>query len=109
MDLHSCVVKLRSGGDSGIFTGEVPKYDLTTPEILILKAIHGDDAVAAVKKTGIDKRTDRSERDRLAGLYNNAGRDVVKRLFGESFNPLPKKLPAERVEALDLDADEMAA
>lgn len=109
MDLHSCVVKLRSGGDSGIFTGEVPKYDLTTPEILILRAVHGEDAVAQVKKTGVDKRADRAERDRLSGLYNNQSRDIVKKLFGESFNPLPKKLPAERIEALDLDADEMAA
>ena len=103
MDLHSCVVKLRSGGESGIFTGEVPKGDITTPEILVLKAMHGDDAVVQVKVTGQDKkRSDAAERDRLAGFYNPR---VVKRLFGESFQPLPKKLPRAEAPA----AEDMAA
>lgn len=72
---------------SGSLNNEVLKEALTAPEIAILQRIHGKDAVVEVSKVGaVRKRTDRSERNRLAGIYaHGPSADGKSRLSGESF------------------------
>lgn len=104
MDIFSCIVKLRSGAESGIFTGEVPKTDVSAAEILLLKSLHQDDAVTNIVKTGNDKsRKNAVERERLNAIY---GPLAVTRVFGkEAWRELPRKLPA----AAEPAAEDMAA
>lgn len=102
MDVFSAIVKLRSGAASGLFTGEVPKTDLSAAEVLLLQSMHGEDAVISIVKTGSDKRKTAAERDRLASVY---GPMVVAKLFGaEKWKTLPQKLPTA-----DTSAEDMAA
>lgn len=72
---------------SGSLNNEVLKNALTAPEIAILQRIHGRDAVVEVVKVGeVKKRTDRSERNRLAGVYaHGPSADGKSRLSGETF------------------------
>lgn len=100
MDYHNAIVKLRSGPDSGVFTGEVPKPRLSVPEILVLKKLHGDDAVF-VEPERCDQRAVKhaEERSRLASTYNPR---LVSQLFGESWQKLPTELPKSD-GAIDLD------
>lgn len=88
----------------GSLNNEVLKYDITPPEIAILQRIHGRDAVVDIEKVGeVRKRSDRSERNRLAGIYQHGpSADGKSRLSGESFidsvlgvgNPLAKEYVA---------------
>lgn len=72
---------------SGSLNNEVLKDALTAPEIAILQRIHGKDAVVDVVEVGqVMKRTDRSERNRLAGIYAyGPSADGKSRLSGETF------------------------
>ena len=76
MQLHQAKIRLSSS-----LLNEVVKEDLTVPEIVVLRQIHGlinpetgnveSDAVVEIKPTRFDSsRTEREERDRLAMLYN---------------------------------------
>lgn len=66
---------------SGNRATTVPKYDITPPEVVVLNAIHGDDAVFDIEPTGETvKRSFSAERDRLARLYparDNDNRAIV--------------------------------
>lgn len=64
MKLYSC--KVRIGGS---LYNEVRKSDVTAPEIVILKHMHGDDAVVEIEETGKNKLSQGEERERLIGLY----------------------------------------
>jgi len=102
MDYYNGIVKLRSGPDSGVFTGEVPKPGLSVPEILVLKKIHGEDAVMIGDKCDQKSVKHSEERSRLASIY---GPKVVSQLFGEPWQKLPVAMP--RGDTADLD--DMAA
>lgn len=94
--LYSC--KIRIGGS---VLNEIRKTDVTAPEIEVLRAIHGSDAVLDVKQTGEAKRTDREERARIEDIYagpmSGMGESLAKKkrmltdLFGHERNPLPKE------------------
>lgn len=56
----------------------VRKYSLTVPEVVLLRILHGDDAVVEVRSVGISKRTMRSERDRLLSIYGGKPESVLK-------------------------------
>lgn len=103
MDYYNGIVKLRSGPDSGVFTGEVPKSALSVPEILVLKKLHGADAVVIGEKCDQKAVKHSEERQRLASTY---GPRVVNQLFGEPWQKLPIELPRGPEEA---DLDDMAA
>lgn len=64
MKLYSCKVRL-----SGSLYNEVPKSDVTAPEIQILRVLHGDDAVAEIRETGRNKVGQAEERARLIEAY----------------------------------------
>lgn len=117
MRVYSAMVRL-----NGKLENEVEKKALTVPEILMLKRIHGDDAVIKIQENGdwdqhFSKRRivdgeghlvdmefeydDDAERARLASTYGAAlleetdeGNPMrpIGRLFGE-YAPLPQKLP----------------
>lgn len=82
MNLYKAKVRI-----NGSLNNEVRKTGLTAAEIAILQRIHGKDAVIDVVEVGsVRKRTDRSERNRLAGLYPiGPSADGKARLEGETF------------------------
>ena len=77
----SCVVHLN--GDRNF---AIPKEDVTIAEIVLLRMIHGDDAVVDIDPTFMDKAgTLRAERDRLASAYGHreAIAGLVQKIFSE--------------------------
>lgn len=103
MEYFKGMVRLRSGSESGVFTGDVPKDRLSVPEILVLKKLHGDDAVVVGEKCDDVKVSHSDERQRLVSIY---GPKVVRQLFGEDWQKLPAKLPKMGQVA---DLDDLAA
>lgn len=96
--MQLCNLELRIGG-SMLHT--VPKIEATPAEILILKSLHGDDAVVNVRPTRMDKRSHDFEWDRLSKLYDQGGamaapgeesRSVMQRLFPGAVKKLPVAL-----------------
>lgn len=80
---------------------EVPRIGLTAPEVICLRAVHGDDAVVNIKQGTVSTRTQTQERDRLRQVY---GPEVVSRLFGDTYEPrLPVRL--DDVEGGDSGSD----
>lgn len=92
MKLYSAKVRLK-----GSPLNEVVRDDLTAPEIILLRAVHGGaDAVVGIVCTGEKQVSHEEERDRLRGLYNtfqDEGRNMVDVLFGPEFQPLPLRVP----------------
>lgn len=115
MKFYSAKVLLK-----GSQINQVPKDRLSPAEIIVLRSIHGSDAVVDIKPSKAMKpqRNDRTpdiielvpaesrykwrpqddaaERERLQTIYatalNRPGRNLVT-LFGPPHNPLPKELP----------------
>jgi hypothetical protein len=114
MQLYDCKVRLL-----GSLSNEVRKRQVTAAEIAVLHRVHGADAVLDVKRVGeVKKRTDRSERARLTGIYRG-GPDASgkNRLSGIAFidsilgvgAPLPNEyVPPEIVlpEAFNVDPED---
>ena len=90
MHLYACKVRLH-----GSVMNEVPKEDVTACEVMILRLIHGDDAIVALRCTGDVARSDEEERARLSDAYGAAfpGKDIVRETFGVSGVPIPKFIP----------------
>ena len=88
----SCTVAI--GGDVRAI---VPKPVVSVPEILMLQAIHGADAVTNIKVIETQDVSSEEERDRLGNLY---GDGKVVEIFNQ-FGDLPGTLDAARI------ADEM--
>lgn len=115
MQTYNAIIRLGGKTDN-----EVAKTALTTPEVLVLRKIHGSDAVVKVEPAGhwdehystqITRNANHEEeitelefdehveRQRLAREYgdaiaqpNETASDAVSRLFGD-FAPLPTELP----------------
>jgi hypothetical protein len=92
-------VKLRfTQNDGQVFT-EVLKTNLSAPEVLVLKELHGDRNV--VVEEVVDEKDDVNEaeiRQKIRDRYARArqgGRavDAIKTVFGASFHALPKAVP----------------
>lgn len=88
MQTYNC--KVCHGGS---LYNEVPVFDVTMPEIAVLRVIHGDDAIKDVRIATSVQRTDGEERERLQNRYGAAlskKRDVrnINGLFGVG-TPLP--------------------
>ena len=106
MQLYSAKVRL-----GGSLYNEVPKDELTAPEILLLRSIHGGtEAVIEVKATGkeafdVDEegnrklRTDKAERARLKRIYDAYNKKLDK-LFGPT-GVLPQVLEDDFVVVED--------
>ncbi len=94
MNFYNCTVRL--GGDTA---HEVNKAGLTAPEIMVLRRIHGLDAVVRIAPAlTIQKaRSNREERDHLRHIYcsTEGCQDYVNELFGPDHIPLPTTLDAD--------------
>lgn len=90
---------------SGDLTCAIPKNSLTAAEIILLRKIHGPDAVVDIKKMNMDKRSHRKEYLRLSEAYTVVNPDtnvpLVVEVFGLAHAGV--KLP---VELLDMASAE---
>lgn len=88
--------KVRLGG---ALENEVIKRGLTVPEIVILRRIHGNDALIAIEHVGYCELDPIDERERLDYIYGNGlahlhedQKTSVEKLFGGDYTPLPEEL-----------------
>lgn len=81
MNVFSCKLRL-----NGSVLNEVPKINVSAPEIIVLRSIHGPDSVVDMKLTGNPNREHLAERDRLSDIY---GHDRIVELFGPEHRELP--------------------
>jgi hypothetical protein len=97
MDFYKAKVRLR-----GDVRHEVAKPRLSTPEIYILRFIHGEDAVVEIelaqKNVEVDAHEERQRLHRVygEGLANLEKKTSVTEIFGQGFTPLPESLPEFR-------------
>lgn len=94
---------------NGSRENEVRRTDLTAPEVLILKLVHGPEFVSEVKLVGEIERTEREERIRLLGdggeklpIYHI---EYVRKVFPSDLTPFPKELPAEMIDVAGMEMD----
>jgi hypothetical protein len=95
MQFCDCLVFI--GGDIG---NSVMKKGISAPEIAVLRALHGADAVRNITVTSNDDVDQDNLRETLLLKY----KDVVTNLFGR-YGDLPKTLDAARVEKDMIVAD----
>jgi predicted nucleotidyltransferase len=88
MQLLNCSVAI--GGEAGM---TVFKERVTVPEIMVLRAVHGDDAVRNIEVVGSITFNSADERERLALVYTNP-EGVVRETLG-----VVGSLPMELSEA----------
>lgn len=98
--------KIILGGSLG---NEVRRDDLTAPEVLVLKHIHGPEHVTEVKYVKDIDRTDTQERIRLLGdggeilpIYKH---EQVRAIFPSDLTPFPKELPPEMIDVAGMAID----
>ncbi len=92
MNTYDATVRL--GGDTA---HEVNKTSLTAPEIMVLRRLHGLDAVVRIVQVASPAISHREERDRLRKLYGDrdSTAGLVNELFGPDHTPLPNTLDAD--------------
>ncbi len=109
--LYSCKLRL-----DGSVLNEIRKFDVTVPEIEVLKILHGSDSVVDIKETGEVKRSDRDERARIEAIFaspaNAMGESLAKKkrmltdLFGHERMALPKEIEEVAAPADEDEVDE---
>ena len=67
VEVANCAVRLN--GDIGY---EVPKQGIAYAEVVVLRAIHGDDAVVRLEKAGTDERSLKDVLEHLRSVYGEA-------------------------------------
>lgn len=95
--MQVCSIDLRLGGS---LNHTISKNNVTPAEIVILKAIHGEDAVVNIRPIKMDGRRNDVELDRLQRLYGrnpsglmDAGNgDLIEKLFPGAVKKLPIRL-----------------
>jgi hypothetical protein len=99
-------IKLRLGGST---TNQIEKT-VSAPEFLVLQFIHGEDAITDVRELRKDKVSQREEKERLRGLYENAlvkSEQSINSIFG-ALGSLPERLPYELLEKFDIGEEEIS-
>lgn len=97
------ICKVRLSGD---LNNQIPKDGVTPAEILLLRSIHGGDAVAEVQSRGNDKRTHSGEIQRLRDAY---GEKVVAAAFPGLSPTLPVAFKDIGIDAPAVIAAEIKA
>lgn len=91
MQIANCLVAL--GGDKDNW---VPRYGVTAAELVVLRALHGEDAVGDIEPAGEITRGNRDELLRLKAAYGSAkdedNKAIVENVFPGSGAILPKTL-----------------
>lgn len=96
---YNCVVNV-----GGAVHTRVPKENVSAPEIIILRHLHGNDAVLKIKPAGTSNAPQRELRAELEYRY---GAKRVAALFGIAGATLPTELDdVSRIAHLDDDDDE---
>lgn len=95
MQNYTATVRLR-----GSAMNEVQKEDVTAAEVIMLKRIHGEDALVNIRPTRMDKRNHKEERARLSEVY---GARKVEELFGNEI--IGAKLPVKLDGIADIPSD----
>lgn len=112
MKLYSCKVNL-----AGSLLNQVHKVNVTPAEIVLLRAVHGNDAISDIKHVANVNRSDRAERARLAGIYTmttpkgtKRGDELIREFLGIESQALPEEPPKIEVAAntddFSVDAEE---
>jgi len=83
-------IDIAIGGDA---RATIHKNPVSIPEIVLLRSLHGDDAVTNIRILGEWEHDDTAERDRLGRLYKDA---VVTRVFNQ-YGDLPRTLAGARL------------
>lgn len=101
MEYANCTVRL-----AGQMTFEVQKVGVTPAEIMVLRALHGQDSVINIVSTGIKKGTaPATERARLLGLYTaNGAKEEYVKLINDMFPGAYPRIPL-RIADVMTDAD----
>jgi hypothetical protein len=89
-------IDIAIGGDA---RATIRKQPVSIPEIVLLRAVHGDDAVTNIRILGTWDCDDDTERDRLGNFYKDT---TVQRIF-QQYGPLPKNLKEARIPDVLLD------
>jgi hypothetical protein len=96
----------------GNFANAVARRGLTTPEIYVLRRLHGDDAVIKIEHVGYADVDSADERERLdyeygAGLANLTGdaKTSIEKMFGGDFAPLIEELRGYNGKLVDREDD----
>ncbi len=109
MQFYDATVRL-----GGNVIHEVPRTNLTAPEVVVLQAIHGGvEAVVNIEPVRSGKIDMNMERDRLIQKYSPK---VVSEVFGPTTATMPEKLPGIKTkkgettkpELTDEDLEEVA-
>lgn len=93
--MYRYAAKIRIGGS---VMNEIRKDNMSAAEVIILRQLHGNDAVLEIKETK-DNAEDKDEREDLRIKYVGANTSVERtridfnRMFGPDHVPLPKRLP----------------
>lgn len=99
---YNCKVALTSSAAGAPSVHQVRKDGVSAAEVMILRRLHGSDAVTEIVPLGNDKTVHDEERGKLHERYGSAlakaGGASVASLFGE-LGKLPGKLP-------DVESDE---
>lgn len=101
MQTASCFVRLLNS--NGPHKNEAYKAPVTPAEVVILRVIHGDDAVVNLKPLGMDKRAHRDELERLRYEY---GPKVVNDAFPGHSPTLPVRFAEIGVDGVDSAEDD---
>lgn len=87
---------------AGSLLNEVWRDRLSVPEVMVLQALHGSDAVLDLKLVDEQPLEDHAaERERIGLTYgrSEASRPAVKSVLGTEWQPLPEVLPGFVPEA----------
>lgn len=98
MQFVNCAVRL-----GGNLNNVVPRQNVSVPEVVILRAIHGEDAVVNFTFAKEENTSPRAEIDRLEALYKPA---TVRGVFPGANPRLPTSY---RDIGIELDAPEAKA
>ena len=105
MQLYRADVKIGRQDIGPYRTHVFDKTDLTAPEIMVLRQIHGADSVVNIKRTKMDKRAHAAEWDRLTDLYVSQSRNPLVEVFGPQG---ASRLPVELAEPAQEEVEEKA-
>jgi len=92
--MHFCTAKIRLAGNVGMEVVRDQFNPLSYPELDVLRAIHGDDAVLDVKIVAHAEQTARAEKERLQLKYGG----IVEEVF-------PGRSPRMELDAPKADID----
>lgn len=103
MQTYSCKVRL-----AGSLTNEVRKSGLPAAEIVVLRLIHGADAVLEIRQDGDVKMTQEELRERIKRDYTTGSPEVAKLLnqVFPGFMIAPVELPT-KLSSVELAEEEV--